>query len=89
MSRRRVYSQDTLSIMKRFFNAVEDCRKNKLITSYTDFCRDNNIDKAHFYTQRKDLNRGFFEVGWLCPLIDLCGVSAYWLMTGKGNMFNK
>lgn len=73
--------------MIRFFQVIEVCRENKLIKSYLEYCKENNIDKAHFYTQRKDLNRGFFEVGWLVPLIDKCGVSALWLMTGKGMMF--
>ena len=87
MSKRRVYSKYTLDIMERFFAAIEECRKNKLIKSYTDFCKDNNIDNVHFCTQRKDLNRGFFEVGWLVPLVERCGVSSLWLMTGKGMMF--
>lgn len=87
MSRRRVYSDNTLAIMERFFIAIEACREHKLLDSYTDYCKENNIDKAHFYTQRKDLNRGFFEVGWLVPLVEKCGVSSLWLLTGKGMMF--
>ncbi len=43
MSKRRVYSKYTLDVMERFFDAIEECRKNKLIKSYTDFCKDNNI----------------------------------------------
>lgn len=86
MSRRRVYSQNTIGIMERFFQAFERCKEMKLL-KVTDYCRDNNIDKAHFYTQRKDLNRGFFEVGWMLPLIRDCRVSSYWLMTGNGEMF--
>ena len=89
MSRKRVYNQDTIAIMQRFFEAIEICRQNKLIPSYTEFCSDNNIDKAHFYTQRKDLGRGFFEVGWIVPLIKECGISANWIMTGKGMMFTQ
>lgn len=87
MSKRRVYSQNTLDVMVRFFDAIEQCRSNKLINSYTDFCNDYNIDKSHFYAQRKDLNRGFFEVGWIVPLVEKCGVSSLWLLTGKGMMF--
>ena len=87
MSKRRVYSDSTIAIMERFFQAFAKCRERKLLSSVTDYCRENNIDKAHFYTQRKDLYRGFFEVGWLVPLIEECRVSSYWLMTGKGEMF--
>lgn len=87
MSRRRVYSSNTLSIMERFYSAFDVALQNKMVKSVTAFCSDNSIDKRHFYAQRKDLGRGFFEVGWLVPLIQDCGVSATWLLTGKGMMF--
>ena len=87
MSRRRVYSDNTIAIMQRFFLAFEKCRERKLLGKVKDYCKDNGIDKAHFYTQRKDLNRGFFEVGWIVPLIEKCRVSSYWLLTGQGEMF--
>lgn len=86
MSRARVYSDDTVAIMERFFNAFDICKRLKLIKSVTDFCNENGIDKPHFYTQRKNLGRGFFEVGWLVPLVKR-GVSSDWLLTGRGNMF--
>lgn len=73
--------------MRRFFDALEICLQNKLVRSIAAFCEDNQIDRRHFYTQRKDLDRGFFEVGWLIPLIRDCGVSSQWLLTGKGTMF--
>jgi len=81
MSRRRVYSKDTLAIMERFYQALDLCKANKLIKSITAFCNDNNIDKRHFYAQRKDLNKGFFEVSWLIPLVKECGISSLWLLS--------
>jgi hypothetical protein len=87
MSRRRVYSEDTLDIMRRFFDAIEICKEKGLLKNYASYFAERGIAKNHFYLQRKDLNRGFFEVGWLVPLIRDCGVSAYWLMTGQGTMF--
>lgn len=87
MSRRRNYSEDTIAIMERFFQAFQTSLDNKLIKNTSQFCMTNNFDKRHFYAQRKDLGRGFFEVGWLVPLIRDCGVSANWLLTGKGTMY--
>ena len=89
MSRARVYSQSTLDVMKRFFDAFEVARQNNLITNVGDYCKEYNIDKAHFYTQRKNLGRGFFEIGWAIPLVQRYGVSASWLLTGKGLMFRE
>lgn len=87
MSRRRNYSEDTIAIMERFFQAFQTSLDNKLIKNTSQFCIINNLDKRHFYAQRKDMGRGFFEVGWLVPLIRDCGVSANWLLTGKGTMY--
>ena len=86
MSKPRAYSNATLDIMRRFFVAFDECRYKGLISSVTDFCRDNEIDKSHFYVQRKNLGRGFFEVGWLVPIVE-CGVSPSWLLRGQGQMF--
>lgn len=88
MSRRRAYSDVTLGIMTRYYEAFDAAKESKRITSITKFCDENGIDKRHFYAQRKDLGKGFFEVGWLVPLIRDCGVSSAWLLTGIGSMFN-
>lgn len=87
MSRRRVYNDDTLAIMERFFAAFEQCLKTGRLKNISRFCADYHIDKRHFYVQRKDIGRGYFEVGWLVPLIRDCGVSADWLLSGEGTMF--
>lgn len=88
MSRTRVYSPITLGIMTRFYEAFDASREAGRIKSITRFLEENGIDKRHFYAQRKEMCRGFFEVGWLVPLIKDCGVSSAWLMTGVGSMFN-
>lgn len=87
MSRRRAYSEQTLAIMRRYFAAFDAAKENRLFTSITAFCEDNKIDKRHFYAQRQDLGKGYFEVSWLVPLIEKYGVSSLWLLTGKGTMF--
>ena len=89
MSRRRVYSDNTLAIMERFFTAFDIAVQNRLIKSIGHYCRDKSIAPPHFYTQRKDRNRGYFEVGWLVPLVRDCGISATWLLTGRGMMFQQ
>ena len=53
MSRRRVYSDNTLAIMERFFTAFDIAVQNRLIKSIAEYCRDNSIAPPHFYTQRK------------------------------------
>lgn len=87
MSKTRNYNADTLAVMERFFTAIDACKQAKLIKTLTAYCEAHGIDKPHFYTQRKDRTRGFFEIGWAVPLIRDCGVSSRWLLTGVGSMF--
>ena len=89
MSRRRVYSDNTLAIMERFFTAFDIAVQNRLIKSIAEYCRDNSIATTNLYTKRKERNRGYFEVGWLVPLVRDCGISATWLLTGRGMMFQQ
>jgi len=60
MSRRRNYSTATLEIMSRYYEAFDAAKENGRIKSITKFCETNEIDKRHFYSQRKDLGKGFF-----------------------------
>lgn len=87
MSRRRNYSAQTIAVMERFFEALETCANYKLVKNVSRYCDDNGIDKRHFFAQRQDLGRGYFEISWAIPLLS-CGVSALWLLTGKGTMFD-
>lgn len=87
MSRTRAYNADTIAIMTRFYEAVDASRDSGRIKSLSRFLEENGIDKRHFYTQRKELSRGFFEVGWLVPLIRQCGVSPVWLLTARPPIF--
>lgn len=89
MSKPRVYNENSKEVMERFFQAFEICRKMKLIKNVTEFCQQQRIDKAHFYIQRKDPTKGFFQVGWIVPLIEDCNISAHWIMTGRGEIFTK
>lgn len=75
--------------MQRFYSAFDSCVVNKLIKSISTYLKDNDIDKRHFYAQRKDLDKGYFEVSWLVPLIEDYGVSSRWLLTGKGSMLTR
>lgn len=88
MSRRRAYSEITLAIMQRYFQAFDTALEMNRIKSVNAFCTANDINKRHFYVQKAEPYKGYFEVGWLVPLIRDYGVSSAWLLTGVGSMFN-
>lgn len=89
MSRRRAYRDETIAVMERFFKALDAIIEIKAIRGIQTYCNDFEIDKRHLYAQKKDLNKGFFEVYWLLPMIQKFGVSPEWLLLGKGNMFKR
>lgn len=89
MSRRRAYSDDTLSVIGRFFQALDALIEGNVLRGVNTYCRLHGIDKRHLMAQKADIGRGYFEVSWLLPMITSYNVSANWLLLGKGVMFRK
>lgn len=76
-------------IIQRFYDALDAIIAMKKIRGVNTFCVANGIDRRNFLAQRKDLNRGWFQVSWLQPMVKEFGVSAKWLLTGSGRMFEQ
>lgn len=76
-------------IMERFYSALDAIIESKKIRGVNTYCRLYEIDRRNFIAQRKDLDRGWFHVSWLQPMVREYGVSARWLLTGAGKMFAK
>lgn len=76
-------------IMERFYSALDAIIESKKIRGVNTYCRLYEIDRRNFIAQRKDLDRGWFQVSWLQPMVREYGVSARWLLTGFGRMFDK
>lgn len=90
MSRARVYMPDTLAIQERYFSAVNELNdEKKLLGGLSGFLELQGIDRRHWYAQRADMGRGYFEVAWLLPLIRYYKVSTNWLLFGIGSKFKK
>lgn len=89
MSRRRVYRDETIAVMERFFKALDAVIDAKIIRGIHTYCNDFGVDRRHLYAQRKDLGKGFFEIYWILPLIQHYGISSNWLLFGKGEMFKR
>ena len=76
-------------IMQRFYDALDAIIAMKKIRGVNTYCRLNEIDRRNFLAQKKDLDRGRFQVSWLQPMVREYGVSARWLLTGFGKMFEE
>lgn len=88
MSRTRVYKQATLDIQQRFFDVMQELSDEKRLPGgLAGYCETYDVDRRHYYAQKNDLNKGYFEVAWLLPLIKYFRVSANWLLFGTGKKY--
>lgn len=78
----------TKQIMERFYAALDAIIECKKIRGVNTYCRLHDIDRRNLIAQRKDLERGWFQVSWLYPMVREYGISAKWLLTGFGKMFD-
>lgn len=88
MSKTRAYKQDTLDIQRRFFEVMQELIDNKRLPGgLSGFCETYGIDRRHWYAQRNDNGKGYFEVAWMVPLVKYFKVNATWLLLGTGKVF--
>jgi len=76
-------------IINRFFAALQALKANKVIRGKQTFTRRYNINRWNMNTLEKNPASDSFQVAWLTYLINDYGVSAEWLLTGKGEIFAK
>lgn len=72
----------------RFFLAYDDLRELGR-TSQTRICRELGADRRNFDKQAADHSRRIIRPEWFAVLVTVYGVSADWLLTGRGWMFGE
>lgn len=72
----------------RFFEVFEMLIASKQIRCKT-FCDEVKTDRPNFIRMRKSHAVSNVKAEWLTYLVERFNVSANWLLTGKGTIFNK
>lgn len=85
----RNISPDEVAITRRFFTAVDTLKANRVIHGLTDFIERHGLNQSNISVLKNNPEiRGIKSV-YLKYLCEDYGVSAYWLLTGKGDMFTR
>lgn len=78
---------DSQRVVRRFFEALQQLKADKKIRGKQTFTRKHEINRWNMNTLEKDPSRDIFQAAWLTYLVEDYGVSAQWLLTGRGNFY--
>jgi hypothetical protein len=74
-------------IQSRFFKALNTLIRQEKIHTLNSFCLKYGLHKSKYYELRDGGHYKFIDIDALNYLVKDYGVSADWLITGKGKMF--
>lgn len=80
---------DSQEIVKRFFEAIYRLKADRKIRGKQTFTNRYGINRWNMLTLEKEPERDIFQAAWLGYLVRDYGVSPLWLLTGKGDFYEK
>lgn len=89
MIRRTHAPNEQAEVRARFFAALDMLKsgEHKAIRGEATFCRRYDINRRTMWTMRNNKDAGILQAAWLVYLVRDYGVSADWLLTGRGMPF--
>jgi hypothetical protein len=80
-------NEEGTKIVERFFEALYDLKARKVIRGKQTFARRYGINNRNFWLLEQDKSRDILQLSWIAHLVTDYGISAEWLLTGKGDMY--
>ena len=84
----RVIGDTETAIADRFFFALEELRRRRVIRGLQTFTRKHNINYGNMNTLKNNRDNHAIKTEYLAWLAQDYGVSCDWLLLGNGEMFN-
>ncbi len=82
-------TKHSVLISKRFFKALAEIIARKELRGIQTFTNLYEIDKRNLYKVKNDPEHFTLNYSWIYYLVNDFGVSAEWLITGKGEIFKQ
>lgn len=82
-------SEHSQVIIRRFFEALQILKANKIIRGKQTFTARYGINRWNMNTLEKEPERDIFQVAWLEYLVRDYMVNPNWLITGEGPFFQE
>ncbi|MFR9543557.1 MAG: hypothetical protein SNH27_16090 [Rikenellaceae bacterium] len=75
-------------ITERFFEALDILKQHKKIRGLNTFVKQYDLNYWNMHTLKKNKETGWLKPIYLHYLVVDYGISAKWLLTGRGKMFD-
>lgn len=82
-------SKEGILITQRFFEALDMIKAQGKIRGLQTFTRQYSINRWNIITVKENPDKSVLKPEYLTYLVRDFGVSAEWLLVGKGRMFDK
>lgn len=82
-------SQEGIEVTNRFFEAIDMLKAQKTIRGLQTFTKKYDINRWNMNTAKWNPEKSVLKPEWIIYLVRDYKVSAEWLITEKGGMFNK
>ena len=85
----RKISDREIAITNRFFEALDILKARRVIHGYQDFIERYGLNQPNFSVLNKNREIRGVKTVYLAYLVEDYGVSAEWLLLGRGEMFTQ